>query len=373
MLSDHNHKMDNYKKTIIMYKLVFTLKQHTPLIHFQHDQAGATLRATEVKPKLDKFIIEKLGGIDKAKKDYPDWFICETSALDYKMKIVSNKEELNLKIEKNYPNYLGNMGNTTDNNGFIIDSNITITVFVNQIGLKEKINHYFSYFLSSTNFGNRTSKGFGCFSLFDKSVSSFEKELLENFGLVYKFIWKTSSVNLVEDHKYLFRKIQDEYKVLKAGDSRIKKESKLRRYFNNLPTAIEWEKPVIQTSIQSFTKQRLNIDWKNKNFYFVRALLGLADHYEYKQKVTVHFSPLDKDFERFPSPLLFKVFDNNLYIMANTRINMNQIKRKEFAITYKQYGIDIPNVENSLTIPDIDFDLNIFLTDALKNTQWKKL
>jgi hypothetical protein len=43
-----------------MYKLKFTLKQHTPLIHFQHDQAGATLRATEVKPKLDQFIIEKL-------------------------------------------------------------------------------------------------------------------------------------------------------------------------------------------------------------------------------------------------------------------------------------------------------------------------
>jgi len=36
-----------------MYKLEFTLKQHTPIIHFQHDQDGATLRATEVKPKLD--------------------------------------------------------------------------------------------------------------------------------------------------------------------------------------------------------------------------------------------------------------------------------------------------------------------------------
>jgi hypothetical protein len=28
------------------------------MIHFQHDQAGATLRATELKPKLDQFIIE---------------------------------------------------------------------------------------------------------------------------------------------------------------------------------------------------------------------------------------------------------------------------------------------------------------------------
>ena len=45
-----------------MYKIEFTLKQHTPIIHFQHDQDGATIRATEVKPKLDQFIFEKLTG-----------------------------------------------------------------------------------------------------------------------------------------------------------------------------------------------------------------------------------------------------------------------------------------------------------------------
>lgn len=41
-----------------MYRLEFTLKQHTPIIHFQHDQYGATLRASEVKPKLDIGLIE---------------------------------------------------------------------------------------------------------------------------------------------------------------------------------------------------------------------------------------------------------------------------------------------------------------------------
>jgi len=41
------------------FKLEFTLKQHTPLIHFQSNQKGATLRATELKPKLDKFLIEQ--------------------------------------------------------------------------------------------------------------------------------------------------------------------------------------------------------------------------------------------------------------------------------------------------------------------------
>lgn len=43
-----------------MYKLEIKLKQHTPLIHFQHDQDGATLRASEVKPKLDRFILSSL-------------------------------------------------------------------------------------------------------------------------------------------------------------------------------------------------------------------------------------------------------------------------------------------------------------------------
>ncbi len=44
-----------------MEKITITLKQHTPLLHFQSTQDGATLRASEVKPKLDKFILTKLG------------------------------------------------------------------------------------------------------------------------------------------------------------------------------------------------------------------------------------------------------------------------------------------------------------------------
>ena len=68
------------------YKLTFKLKQHTPIIHFQHDQYGATLRASELKPKLDKFLIEKLGGEEKLRRDHSDWFINkEHSALDYKI------------------------------------------------------------------------------------------------------------------------------------------------------------------------------------------------------------------------------------------------------------------------------------------------
>ena len=45
-----------------METLTIKLKQHTPIIHFQHDQDGATLRGSDVKPRLDKFILTRLGG-----------------------------------------------------------------------------------------------------------------------------------------------------------------------------------------------------------------------------------------------------------------------------------------------------------------------
>ena len=41
-------------------KLEIQLEAQTPILHFQPDTAGATVRASEVKPKLDKFLIKKL-------------------------------------------------------------------------------------------------------------------------------------------------------------------------------------------------------------------------------------------------------------------------------------------------------------------------
>lgn len=134
-----------------MYKLEFTLKQHTPLIHFQHDQAGATLRATEVKPKLDQFIIVKLltaQGIkfdfyesqedgkqkfinareaisrcaDKPKteeqKKWASWLVGkgknEHVALDYKLRIFSGEKVQRFiiasRLGKNQPQLLNNKG-----------------------------------------------------------------------------------------------------------------------------------------------------------------------------------------------------------------------------------------------------------------------
>ena len=71
------------------FKVSFTLKQHTPIIHFQSDQSGATLRATELKPKFDRFLMEQF---EKEGVDYSSYLIRgQEGALDYKVKIISSQ------------------------------------------------------------------------------------------------------------------------------------------------------------------------------------------------------------------------------------------------------------------------------------------
>ena len=87
-----------------MKTLTITLKQHTPLIHFQHSEPGAKLRATEVKPKLDRYILTKLGGgnyetgINRAKEQGLLTGKGEHPALDYKLRISASGKDKILRV-----------------------------------------------------------------------------------------------------------------------------------------------------------------------------------------------------------------------------------------------------------------------------------
>lgn len=190
-----------------MYTHEFILKQHTPLIHFQHDHAGATLRATEVKPKLDRFILMKLGkaedpnlednediykkGVEEAKNR--KWLVGDGThpALDYKMRIeissIKKKEIINYielierpKLDRSgriitkyngdkdcfqYPAFFGNMGDEgSEVKKFSIVDEVKLTILSNSINLEQVISdEIVKEFLSKTNFGMRQSKGFGSF------------------------------------------------------------------------------------------------------------------------------------------------------------------------------------------------------------------
>ena len=89
----------------------YDLKAHSPLIHFQHGSDGATLRVTEVKPKLDRYIIDK-----KGKDNIPDrWKRDDVNgkiSLDYKLRIIAteSKPPFNIGRGTPYDIYYGNMG-----------------------------------------------------------------------------------------------------------------------------------------------------------------------------------------------------------------------------------------------------------------------
>ena len=71
-------------------KLCITLIAQSPMIHFQAESYGATLRGSELKPKLDRFLNNKIKElsnkreIDKKKLSYIDK---EKGALKYKVTI----------------------------------------------------------------------------------------------------------------------------------------------------------------------------------------------------------------------------------------------------------------------------------------------
>jgi len=297
-----------------MAVLNIQLKQHTPIIHFQHYQDGATLRASELKPKLDKFLIDRF----KEKHiDYRKWLIGkgEHPSLNYKMKIVTTdipdkylitsylKKEYRTLLRENNIKYLHSMPYFAQENEISslfekIDSVITnnterikyeykfnsnnlknitkwglmhskdIYLIINSFDndIINKIAENITSFFVSENFGTRQSKGFGCFSVITpKPQKNIEMLLKENFKYVYKYSTP------VKDLQDKLEQIAKDYKLLKAGRGSSERggyaKSQLFLYYLNCANSIRWEKRKIKRDIYNHPfkdKQRDNCDIKLK-------------------------------------------------------------------------------------------------------------
>lgn len=167
------------------FKLTVHLKQITPLLHFQGDTEGACLRASEVKPKLDKFIVNYLG-----KENIPDsWKLSvpvsedgtkHEAALQYKMRFEGIGEIKTLcnykdRYRRNeiHPLYFASMGDDAwDENGeskvkgVYYSKGIKMTlVSVKCPELLQKIMPLIAAFFALNCFGSRSNKGFGSFQV----------------------------------------------------------------------------------------------------------------------------------------------------------------------------------------------------------------
>ena len=324
-----------------MHKLTITLKQHTPLIHFQHDQDGATLRASEVKPKLDRYIIQKvfnnnydeckeyLVGYDKQKPDkLREKFNSGYRALDYKMRIESGNQvqiEMNVVEKKengnhicdeigrplfttsNYPDntnslIMGNMGGRIreDVLNFVMFDDVSLYLLFKNESLKRNVNRNIFFFFSETNFGNRTSKGFGSFmvrSIDDVVINkrpSFDWKL--SFSLMPDSNYSISSNRAIKDIFVIINKI---WKGLKrysnAPENQLKSvflnvESDLTNDEDRIPSPVYF-KPIVKSrsreewvvDVMVFLNQDV-IEAANANIQDFYDLLDKAVKYANKRK-----------------------------------------------------------------------------------------
>ena len=159
-------------------KLTATLESQSPMIHFQARETGAVLRASEVKPKLDRFLIKKLvansqltneEALKKLKEKHSEYFqdVKLNDALNYKMRIIATKvNEFSLEDggKSRYAPFFANSGRNNDEEklrGVFVTAELTIVCFNKT--LRETIKRYLEEFFIVTNFGMMQGKGFGSF------------------------------------------------------------------------------------------------------------------------------------------------------------------------------------------------------------------
>ena len=395
-----------------MKRITLILEQHTPLIHFQPNESGATLRVSEVKPRLDRFLLTLNGGGNyedgKEKAMGKNWLIGNDGvALDYKMKIQA-KDIFFEEFEKYSPLYFGNMGdNATDKQKSITQKDIKLIIIsdhsnlFNSLLTKENISKFFI----ENNFGTRASKGFGCFELKkynDKNISRNSDSISQ-----YHFTLNTNDLEKVFSDIDLF------YKTLRSGINHKGPNNVTTFYFKSLMflyakekyDAAQWEKKTIKEHFPSITNHSYNITaqkekechikqaekennnlnlneqsedfrnvplplyYSNEKKLLFKDLLGLSSMETWMSYNRTQISKSNEKFNRIPSPLLFKIYKNknneyDVYILIKedvVAVIKKNVLNKEMTINSSK---DIDSDSLILNFPD-EFDYNDFLKFAI--------
>jgi len=349
------------------FKLEFTLQQHTPLIHFQSDQKGATLRATELKPKLDRFLIkyafddnfekyktfligykEPQKPTDKkmTKKDFEGKL-----AFDYKVTI-ENRGQIKKSLPNNFLYFANNPLEEYEKKRMVTSSNTHLTILTFKPLLRSSIKKYFDDFLLVTNFGARSTKGYGSFI---HNQENIEKRLKKYRDIVFKL---SSTVN----EQNWEQNVDSTHKKLKAGlNPKANRgqhyKSLLFRYMCKKEGNIRWEKRKIKQKFPNVmgANDKKPIDCTmidDEKFRYVRAMLGVAEINEYdKGKKTVKIS--SDEVARFASPIVYKVIGNSLYLLGDDSYRDIMDKSFKFSFGGDSFTIKTPS--------DSEFNLHDFL------------
>lgn len=342
------------------YKLV----QHTPLIHFQHSEPHACLRATEVKPKLDRFLIEQLEKDDRfGDGRWKKWFVGDGSqqSFDYMMRITPNSEQVDrtqsieraiAKIENQdykrfhgiHKNYFGNMASEkkreekkkaireTFKESLFYKDGLTLTIRCFIPELLTFIDEHIRGFFMMHNFGTRQRKGFGSFTV---DIST-EPNAPEDCDLVGKYCQNAYCCEL--DGNVSADALLDAVWVISAflrsgfnrGEGNYVRGF-VFRYFQREKNPLANDKAFVKQQVlhnvynEATRGEHLHPYGNNVRYRYVRGLLGTnensrfcrAPRGETREDRTVHniYIHSAEGIERFPSPLLFKPIGKFVFIL----------------------------------------------------------
>lgn len=340
------------------YKLV----QHTPLIHFQHSEPHACLRATEVKPKLDRFLIEQLEEDDRfGDGRWKKWFVGDGSqqSFDYMMRITPNSERVdrtqsiengieraiaraehrppNASFHEIHKNYFGNMasGNNiqdtireTFKESLFYKDGLTLTIRCFIPELLTLIDEHIRGFFMMHNFGTRQRKGFGSFTV-DISTKPNEPK---GFDLVGKYCPNAYYCKLDNDVNAdaLLDAVWVISAFLRSGFNRGEGNyvrGFVFRYFQREKNPLANDKAFVKQQVlhnvynEATRGEHLHPYGNNVRYRYVRGLLGTNENSRFCRDPNAHTPVYDiythsaEGIERFPSPLLFKPIGKFVFIL----------------------------------------------------------
>ena len=317
-----------------------TLKAQTPLIHFQYNQSGATLRATEVKPKLDRFLLTHYGD-----KISDKWKVkADTPALNYKLHFEACGKQETVELGKgDFDIFYGNMGDSSQYKKGIF-GDVTMTVICTISELRRLIEEHIAEFFAVTNFGTMQGKGFGSYTV---EGTAYHPEFIAD---CLKRAYGAKACYSFAGGPAPFKALKTVYGIMKSGvnftpfrDPDSYQRSLLFLFMHN-EYKIGNEKAWLKQKgfVPSDTGKNANRWHRNSDehtAYYVRALLGIGDHIDFikdvtqkktrENKITVTIANTSKTVERFHSPIFFKIIDGNVYFVAR------RIEKEIFGAEFK--------------------------------------
>ena len=336
-------------------RITFTLTQITPIAHFDYDNecVTPTIRVTEVKPKLDRFL-KKMYSRSHTDESMPeDWFIVDSSgerteALDYKMHITpransSQQFRISKNDYSNKYNFLANMSGDEARSGgahedaarFVMENCLlsgqivsfheSLLAFMNKPIVKNLTP--IDMFFACTNFGMRQDKGFGEFVtnpllLQGPSANDLFEEVLNSVYGNYVY-----STELEKGRKGVLRKefndlepacrtIGKVYKRLKSG-----KENFVHVYFSQNSNSRVKGYTVSNLYKRSFENEKdvCKRDGANADgAVYGKALFGLANEIKIKEGTwTIGSRDEQNAISRIKSPVTFRVLYDTVYMFLD--------------------------------------------------------